>query len=127
MQTAFSVFVQLFGVLLEIRNQGRTVLQTLRRLPQAVEFQAHMLEVQSLPKRNGQQNQFGVHLGATKTQRFSANLVELSVPAPLWAFMAKHGTHVIQAFAAFIKQVVLNHSAHHTRSGLRAQGELLAV
>ena len=53
--------------------------------------------------------------------------MELSVPAPLRALVAKHGAHVIQALAAFIKQIVLNHSPDHPRCGLRPQSELFTV
>jgi hypothetical protein len=86
-----------------------------------------LFEPQDLPQVVGQQDQFGIDLGTTKTQHFGTNLVELAVAATLRTLVAEHGAHVIQALATFVQQVVLDHSAHQTCCALGAQGQLFTI
>ena len=97
------------------------------RLPQAVEFEAHILQAQIAPQCTGQQNQFCVHLGAGKTQCLGADLVKLAVASSLGALMTKHGAHVIQPLATVVQHGVLRDGAHHTGRRFGAKGELLSV
>ena len=46
---------------------------------------------------------YSINLRPWKTQRFSANLMELPVAPALWTLMAKHRSHVVQAFTALVK------------------------
>ncbi len=127
MQAALGLFVQHIAVLFKVGDQGSAVGLTLRRLAQAVEFQAHVFQAQHLPQVIRQQDQFGVDLCATKTQHLGANLVKLAVAAALRTLVAEHRAHVVQALAAFVEQVVLDHRAHQTGRAFGAQGQLLTV
>ena len=74
-----------------------------------------------------QQDDFGINMGASKTQRFCANLVKLAVAPALGALVAEHGAHVVQAASALVEQVVLNGGAHYASGGFGAQGQGFAV
>ena len=70
-----------------------------------------------------QQHHFDIDRRPRKTQRFRAQLVELSVTPALRPLVPEHRAHVIQALAPGVGQVVLNGGAHHARRIFRAQSE----
>ena len=127
MQTAFGVFIELIAVLLKILNQRSSVLQALGGLPQTVDLKLDVLQTQLRPKRMGHQNQLGIDFRTRKTKGFGPYLVELAVAPSLRALVAKHGTHVVQTFAAVIEHGMLHHRAHHTRRIFWAQRQLLTI
>ena len=51
---------------------------TLFRLAKAVDLQSPIVQAQLFPKRDRQQNQFGINVRPGKAQRFGADLVELT-------------------------------------------------
>ena len=126
-QATLGFFIEHVAVLLQVGNQGGAVGLALGGLAQAVEFQAHIFQAQNFPQVIGQQDQLCIDLGTAKAQHLGTNLVELAVAAALGALVAEHGAHVVQALAAFVQQVVLNHRAHQPGCAFGAQRELLAV
>ena len=108
-------------------NQCLPVLQALSRLPEAVDFKPYVAQSQVLPHGHSQQNQLCIDLGATETQRLSADLVKLTVAPTLRSLVPKHGTNVVIALAAVVKQRMLDHRAHHAGGALRAQCQRVAV
>ena len=73
------------------------------------------------------QDQFGIQLRPGKSQSLRTNLVELPIATPLRALMAKHRTHVVQAFATAIQQRVFDRRTYHASRIFRAQCQSLAI
>jgi hypothetical protein len=93
-------------------------------LAQAVEFQPPVAEAQRGPQVHGQQDQLGVDLGPP-AQRLGADLVELAIAAALRALVPEHRAHVVQALAAVVQQVVLDHGAHQAGRAFGAQAQVV--
>ena len=127
MQAAPGFVVELVEVGFQVSDQGGTVQLALCGLAQAVEFEPHIFQAKLLPQGVRQQNNLGVNLCAGKAQCLRADLVKLPVAPALWPLMPKHRTHVIQALAAFVQQVVLGHRAHDAGRVFRPQGERLTI
>jgi len=103
------------------------VLRAFCRLSQAIELQTNLLKTEPLPQRMGQQNHLSIDFRTGKAQGFRPNLMKLAIPAALRALVPKHRTHVIQALATVVEQVVFDHGTHHAGRGLRAQRQGFAV
>ena len=111
----------------QVSDQLGAVLLALVRLPEAVDFQAHVVQAQLLPQRVRQQDDFRIHVGPGKTQRFGADLVELPVATALRPLVPEHRAHVVQALAAVVQQRMFGHRAHHAGGAFGAQRQLFAV
>ena len=127
MQAAARILVEHIHVLLQVCDQRRAVGAALVGLPQAVQFQPHVLQPQFRPQRMRQQNDLGIGFRAGKAQRLGTDLVELAVAAALWPFMPEHRPHVVQALAAVVEHGMLYHRTHHPRRCLGAQRQLFTV
>ena len=129
MQAALGVFIQRLSVLLKVGDQLGAMQRPLFGLAQAVDLEAPVGDADVFPERRGQQDQLGIDFGAAKAQGLRADLVKLAVTAALRTLTAKHRTHVVQALAAFVQQVVLGHRAHHAGGvfGTHRQMGMVAV
>src|SRR5690606_12037045 len=86
-----------------------------------------VLDSQGLPKLRGQQDDLRIDLGATKPQRFGADLMKLPISAALRTLASEHGAHVVEPLAALIQEVVLADRTHNASSGFRAQREVFCI
>ena len=120
-QSAARVLIEQLSMLLEILNQGPTMLQPLGRLAQAVDFKPQITQTEVLPQRHCQQDKFCINLCSTEAQCLSANLVKLPVAPPLRTLMPEHRADVVEPFATIVEHGMLHHGAHHASRALWAQ------
>src|SRR5581483_5460901 len=91
-----------------------------------VDLQPHVLDSEQAPQPCAQGDQLRIDIRTGKADRFDIELVELTVAARLWRFMAEHRTYAPELVPLAAEHAVGNERADHSGGRFRAQGEALA-
>ena len=111
----------------EVGDQRFTVLLTLFLSAQRIHFELHRTNAKRLPHAREHHNDFGINVRARHAERFSAELMELTVAAALRAFMTEHRAAVPKALCGSVKEIVFINSTNHSGGAFRTKRQLIAV
>ena len=121
------LFVQQFGMLLEVGDQVLTMAGALGRIANGVDLQLQPFDTQVIPETLAHGDDFGIDFGAAIAQSLDTHLMELAIAAALGTLVPEHGPQVPEATRTIVEQVVLDDGTHHAGGAFGTQGEFLTI